>query len=100
MTPPIRPQIFAVAELPERPKTRALREAIEWYKTVAQVPLEGPATEMEAKYMNTQWSQFVAEIAEREGVPSGWLSQSLAVLARAEIAVLAAAINEAEAATA
>lgn len=77
----------------------SLREAVEWYKTlIRQVErLElGGLSAQEEQQINTSWMHLVNEVAEREGLPAGFLSYMLATLAQSEIQLADTAMQEAE----
>lgn len=82
---PIRGSYFVAVELDGKPEDYTLREAVEYYKKLVSAGAAlGTPTEAEARYVDQAWGNLVAVIAEREGVPQGWLTYLISELARTE----------------
>jgi len=99
MTPPIRPAVHILVDLPEDPGTMTLRAAVEWWKNCIKgmKPL-GMLTALEEKYMNQRWAGLVSAIAEVQKVPAGMLSYFLGELAQTELSLAETAATELNAA--
>jgi len=86
---PIRGDIHVAVEYGQDPETMTLRDVVEWYKKVVAASKRlGTATSMEVKHVDQAWGHLMQKIAEREGVPQGFLAYLLTELARTEMRVL------------
>lgn len=93
MTPPIRPEIFALCTWGEEEmRTLRIRDVADWYKRVLAAP--GITTDLEASYLDKYYAALVRGVALREGVPEGWLSYSLAQLSQGEARLLSTVSRE------
>lgn len=71
------------------PENMTLREVCEYYKRVVAVSSRvGTPTGLEVKHIDQAWNHLIKLIAEREGVPQGWLAYLLGELARSETRAL------------
>jgi hypothetical protein len=94
MTPPIRPEIFALCTWGEEEMhVLLLRDVADWYKQVLAQPFV--ATEMERNYLDKYFYTLCQRLATREGVPLGWLAYSLSQLAQGEVNLMRTVAEEA-----
>jgi hypothetical protein len=70
-----------------------MRAAVEWYKRIARAGL-GPLSGEETKYLNERWGYLIRQLVEKEQLPPGWLSYSLAQLAQDELRLVDTAAKE------
>ena len=71
---PIRGDVHVAIEYGKEANLFTLREVVEWFKkVVAMTGRLGTPTEMEVRHIDKAWAVLIAEVAEREGVPSGFL---------------------------
>lgn len=56
----------------------------------------GGLSAQEEKQINTSWMHLVNQVAEREGLPAGFLSYMLSTLAQSEMQLAETATKEAE----
>jgi hypothetical protein len=93
MTPPIRPEIFALCTHSEADMERlTLRQLVDWFKSVMHSGMV--MTDLEINYVDKYWMALVQTQARQEGVPVGWLSYSLSQLAQAEKRLMDTATRE------
>ena len=90
----VRGLIYTVTDFPKEAQTMTLREAVEWFKGIA-ANVKNPNF-AETKYMNQRWATLCTAIAEREGVPPGYMSYVLNELAVSEMQVAEQAVVDAE----
>jgi hypothetical protein len=70
-----------------------IRQAVEWWKDMIRItPMSGD----EAEYIDGRWGWIVKTIADREGVPAGWLSYLISEMAYQETRLLETAQAELE----
>ncbi len=98
MTQPIRPIVIAVMDLPKPTDEYTLRDAVDWWKGVAQNEAIGFPNELEQKALNAAFREILQAIEDREGVGSGYLGWFLSEVAQAELKLLETATDESQAA--
>jgi hypothetical protein len=99
---PTRPQVSAIAGLSKPAREYTFREAVEWHKNIVRKWEEiglGEASAAEAKILETSWLHLMEGIAEREGIPTTFLSYMFHTLAESELRMAQTAEAEYEAAT-
>lgn len=96
MTSPIRPEVFALTELPKLAAEMTLRDALEWFKGSVRKLTGASLRPLERRELDGAWVSLVNAIAEREGVPTGSLSYYLGELATAEMRLVETVIQEAQ----
>jgi hypothetical protein len=86
MSLPVRTSFHIATDYGDKPpREYTLREALEWYKRVADTVEKGmPVSPLEQRLTDEAWVALVAEIAEREGILPGPLSYFLGELALKE----------------
>lgn len=81
----IRGDIHVAVEYPKDPDQMTLRNAVEYYKRVIVVSNSvGTLANTELQHINQTWNFLMKRMAEREGIPQGWLSYLVGELARSE----------------
>lgn len=73
-----------------------LRGVLDWYRAVVDRMKGQNLSEAELAYIDQAWGGLVTQLAFKESVPAGWLSYSLAELARLERRLAETAQTEAE----
>lgn len=98
MTQPIRPIVIAATDLPKPVAEYTLRDAVDWWKSIAENTEIGFPNELEQKSLNTTFLGILKAIEDREGISSGYLGWFLSEVAQAELKLLETATDESQAA--
>jgi len=81
----VRPKIHVLTDYAKDPSLYTHREAMEWWKNCIKGIGGDAVTTAESNILNSRWAVLVTAIADREGVPPGYLSYSLGEMAQTEM---------------